>query len=59
MAEVLTGLYWLTSQSAVMQALQDNIQRIYKAIQKKGNADDAPNVRLKWVDLTICTKRAA
>jgi len=59
MAEVLAGLYWLTSQPAVMQALQDNIHRIYKAIQKKGNADDAPNTRLKWFDLTICTERAA
>ena len=59
MAEVLTGLYWLTSQPAVMQVLQDNIQRIYKAIQKKGKADDAPNIRLKWVDLTICPERAA
>lgn len=54
MGDVLTGLYWLTSEPAVMQAMQDNIHRIYKAIQKKGKNNDAPNIRLKWVDLAIC-----
>lgn len=54
MGDVLTGLYWLTSEPAVMQAMQDNIHRIYKAIQKKGKNHDAPNIRLKWVDLAIC-----
>jgi hypothetical protein len=51
MGDVLTGLYWLTSEPAVMQAMQDNIHRIYKAIQKKGKNNDAPNIRLKWVDV--------
>lgn len=59
MGKVIAGLSWLTSEPTVMQSLQDNIQRIYKAIQKKGKTDDAPNIRLKWLDFTICTKRAA
>lgn len=53
MDDVLAGLYWLTSEPAVMQMMQDNIHRIYKAIQKKGKNNDAPNIRLKWVDLAI------
>jgi hypothetical protein len=57
MAEVLTGLYWLTCEPDVMQALQDNIQRIYKVIQKKGKTDGASNIRLKWVDVNQMEKR--
>jgi len=56
MGDVIAGLYWLASQPTVMQALQDNIQRIYNTIQKEGNTDEPPNVRLKWVDFTIGTE---
>lgn len=59
MGEVLTGLVWLTSEPAILQALQDNIHRIYKTIQKKGKTDEPPNIRLKWPDPAICTERAA
>lgn len=52
MGEALAGLAWLTEQPAILQSLQDNIRRIYKAIQKKGKADDVPNIRLKWVSLS-------
>lgn len=59
MSKVIAGLNWLTSEPAVMQSLQDNIHRIYKTIQKKGRNNDAPNIQLKWLDLTIRTERAA
>lgn len=59
MGKVIAGLSWLTSEPAIMQSLQDNIHRIYKIIQKKGRNNDAPNIRLKWLDLTIRTERAA
>jgi hypothetical protein len=59
MAEVLDGLAWLTSEPALMQALQDNIRKIYKAIERQKDKRDIPNVRLKWPDIAISTERAA
>ena len=53
MSDVISAIDWLNDEPAVMQALQDNIHTIYKAIQKKGNKNDTPNVRLKWLDFTI------
>ncbi|QPC83636.1 hypothetical protein G4Y79_04445 [Phototrophicus methaneseepsis] len=48
MADVLAGLAFLNRQADVMTALQKNVRRIYKAIEKqKGNRDE-PKVRLKW-----------
>lgn len=51
MGEVLAGLRWLTSEPAVMQAMQDNIHRIYKAIERQKDKRGMPNVRLKWLNL--------
>lgn len=59
MSKALDGLVWLTEQPAVVKNLQENIHKIYKAIQKKGNNDDVPNVRLRWHNPTIYTERAA
>ncbi len=48
MGEVLAGLRWLTSEPAVMQAMQDNIHRIYKAIDGKKDKQNNVKIRLSW-----------
>ena len=53
MSDVISAIDWLNDEPAVMQALQDNIHKIYQPIIQKGNNNDAPNVQLKWLDLTI------
>ncbi|MEL6525955.1 MAG: hypothetical protein AAFQ07_09620, partial [Chloroflexota bacterium] len=59
MGKAQAGLQWLVENPTVMQALQDNIRQIYDILETKGDTDDAPNVRLEWVDLTICPERTA
>jgi hypothetical protein len=48
MADVLAGLAFLTSQPELMKALQHNVRRIYKAIEKQKDKQDKPKVRLRW-----------
>ncbi len=48
MGEILAGLNWLTSEPTVMQSLQGNIQRIYKAIAKQEDAGLIRSIKMKW-----------
>lgn len=52
MADALAGLAFLTSQPELMKALQNNVQRIYKAINRqKGKRGGEPKTRLKWSEI--------
>lgn len=48
MADALAGLAFLTSQPELMKALQHNVRRIYKAIDRQKGRQDDPKVRLSW-----------
>jgi hypothetical protein len=53
MSDVLEGLEFLSNSADLLTALQYNIQRIYKAIEKqKGKKDEPPGNRLAWPCLT-------
>jgi hypothetical protein len=48
MGDALAGLAFLTSQPELMKALQHNVRRIYKAIDRQKGRQDNPKVRLSW-----------
>ena len=48
MADALEGLAFLNSQPDLLQALQHNVQRIYKAIDRQKGRRIEPEIRLKW-----------
>lgn len=48
MADVLAGLAFLTNQTELIKALQDNIRRIYKAMGRQKGKQDEPKVKLIW-----------
>ena len=56
MADALAGLAFLTSQLELMKALQHNVRRIYKAIDRQKGKQDEPSVRLKWPELHQLSK---
>lgn len=57
MADVLAGLAFLTSQPELMNVLQHNIRRIYKAIGRQGGKRDEPKVRLKWPSMLTTARK--
>ena len=48
MSDVLAGLTWINRQPNVLAALQNNIRRIYKAIERQKGKKGKPHVQLKW-----------
>lgn len=52
MSDVLAGLEFLSSQPDLLTALERNIQRIYKALDKLKGKKDEPHIRLAWPCLT-------
>lgn len=52
MSDVLEGLEFLSNNPDLLTALQHNIQRIYKAIEKQKGKKDEPRIRLAWPCLT-------
>lgn len=59
LGDALAGLTFLTSQPDLLQALQRNVQRIYKAIEKQKGKNHEPRIRLAWPHLAGGTERAA
>jgi hypothetical protein len=57
MSDVLAGLEFLSNQPNLLTALERNIQRIYKALEKKKGKQDEPRIRLAWPCLTDGTER--
>lgn len=53
MADALAGLAFLTSQPELMQTLQDNAQRIYKAIERQKERQGDLKVHLSWTRLLV------
>lgn len=47
MSDVLEGLEFLSNNPDLLTALQYNIQRIYKALEKQGDSEKL-KIRLKW-----------
>ena len=52
MSDVLAGLEFLNSQPDLLTALERNVQRIYKALDKLKGKQDEPHIRLAWPCLT-------
>ena len=52
MSDVLAGLEFLSNNPDLLTALQHNIQRIYKALEKQKGKKDEPRIRLAWPCLT-------
>lgn len=48
MADAPAGLTWINRQPDVLATLQNNIRRIYEAIEKQKGKRDKPKVRLEW-----------
>ncbi len=48
MADALAGLAFINGQPNLMAALQDNVRRIYKVVERQNGRRDEPKVRLKW-----------
>ena len=48
MADALAGLAFINRQPDLMAALQNNVRRIYKAMDQQKGKRDEPKVRLKW-----------
>lgn len=59
LGNALAGLAFLTSQPDLLRALQRNVQRIYKAIEKSKGKSDEPRIRLAWPCFTDGPERAA
>ena len=59
LADAMAGLTFLNSQPDLLQALQHNVRRIYKAIEKQKGKSDEPRIRLAWPCLTNSPERAA
>jgi len=57
--DALAGLTFLTSQPDLLHALQHNVQRIYKAIEKSKGKHHEPRIRLAWPPLADGPERAA
>jgi len=52
MSDVLEGLEFLSNSPDLLTALQHNIQRIYKALEKQKGKKDESRIRLAWPYLT-------
>lgn len=50
MADALAGLAFLKTHPAALNVLQDNVRRVYKAIERQKSRQTEPKVRLKWHD---------
>jgi hypothetical protein len=59
MADALAGLAFINRQPDVMAAIQNNVRRIYKVIEKQKGKNDEPRIRLAWPHLAGGTERAA
>lgn len=59
LTDAMAGLTFLNSQPDLLQALQHNVRRIYKAIEKQKGKSDEPHIRLAWPCLTDGPERAA
>jgi hypothetical protein len=57
MSDVLAGLEFLNSQPDLLTALERNVQRIYKALDKLKGKQDEPHIRLAWPCLTDSIER--
>lgn len=51
LADALAGLAFLNRRPDLLQALQHNVQRIYKAIEKTKGKPHEPHIRLAWPHL--------
>lgn len=59
MADVHSGLAWINDHPAMLENLKANIQRIYKALDKrKGDNDEYPAIRLEWSTPATGAQRA-
>ncbi|MEQ8676520.1 MAG: hypothetical protein RIC84_25115 [Aggregatilineales bacterium] len=59
MSDVLEGLEFLSNSPDLLTALQQNIQRIYKVLEKQKGKKDEPRIRLAWPCLTDSIERRA
>lgn len=59
MADALAGLAFINGQPDLLAALQHNVRRIYKAIEKQKGKNDEPRIRLAWPHLAGNTERTA
>ncbi len=59
MQDVLAGLAFLNTHPDVQRALQRNVQRIYKVLEKRKGKSDEPRIRLAWPPLADGPERAA
>jgi len=57
MSDVLAGMALLTHHPEILTALQHNVQRIYKALEKQKGERNELNIRLAWPCLTDSTER--
>ena len=57
MSDVLAGMALLTHHPEILTALQHNVQRIYKALEKQKGKRNELNIRLAWSSLADCTER--
>lgn len=48
MADALAGLAFISRQPDLMTALQNNVRRMYRAIERQKGKRNEPKVRLKW-----------
>ena len=48
MQDALAGLTLLHNQPDLLQALQNNVRRIYNAMERQKGKRHEPKVRLKW-----------
>lgn len=59
LGDALAGLTFLTGQPELMEALQHNVRRIYKAIDQQKGKKNEPRIRLAWPHLASGPERAA
>lgn len=57
MSDVLAGMALLTHHPEILTALQHNIQRTYKSIEKQKGKQHELSIRLAWPSLTDSTER--
>ena len=59
LADALAGLAVINEQPDLLAALQHNVRRIYKAIEKRKGRNNEPHIRLAWPQLTGGPERTA
>lgn len=57
--DALAGLAFLNAHPDVLRALQRNVRRIYKSLEKRKGKPDEPRIRLAWPRLADGPERAA